>query len=135
MKLFSVYKYINFNFSVKVWPCVSPIRNVYSRVNTDAVLQFSADLTNLIAPRQFDVKFFNGSTKARITYNSDRSFRTEVLPGFNITGYTNGNVYFTLPDIQQNDTGVYILTSAGFSTKCNCLYMLGKYMLKYFFHS
>jgi hypothetical protein len=74
----------------------------------------------------FEVKFFDGSAKARITYISDRSFRTDVLPGLNITGNTDGNVVVTLPNIQQNDTGVYILTSAGFSTKCNCLYMLGK---------
>ncbi|XP_060582487.1 carcinoembryonic antigen-related cell adhesion molecule 6-like [Ruditapes philippinarum] len=112
--------------AVKAWPCVSPIRKVFSRVNTDAVLQFSADLTNLNSPIQFDVRFFDNSFKARITYYPDRSPTTDVLPGLNITGDTDGTVVVTLPNIQENDTGFYILTSPGTSLKCNSLYMLGR---------
>jgi hypothetical protein len=79
----------------------------------------------------FSVKFINDRTKATIRFYPDRSPpTTDVLPGLNITGDTDGNVVVTLPSIQQNDTGVYILTSPGFSQKCNCLYMLGKYMIK-----
>ncbi|XP_060580488.1 CD166 antigen-like, partial [Ruditapes philippinarum] len=111
--------------AVKAWPCVSPIRKVFSRVNTDTLLQFSADLTNLIAPRVFDVKFFDGSFKARITYYPDRSPTTDVLPGLGTAVDRDGDVVLLLPNIQHNDTGVYILTTAGISSKCNCLYMLG----------
>ncbi|XP_060580489.1 peroxidasin homolog [Ruditapes philippinarum] len=121
----SIFVILAVIIAVKAWPCVSPIRKVFSRVNTDAVLQFTADLTNLKSPRMFEVSFFDGRAKARITYISDRSFITDVLPGLNITGDTDGNVVVTLPYIQQNDTGVYILTTAGIPSKCNCLYMLG----------
>ncbi|XP_060565811.1 cell adhesion molecule 3-like [Ruditapes philippinarum] len=122
---FSIFVVFCVVIAVKAWTCLLPVRKLYSRVNTDAVLQFTADLTNLNSPRMFDVKFFDGSIKARIIYYQDRSPRTEVLPGFNITGDTDGNVVVTLPNIQHNDTGVYIFTRAGISSKCNCLYMLG----------
>ncbi|XP_060565437.1 hemicentin-1-like, partial [Ruditapes philippinarum] len=111
--------------TVEAWPCVSPIRKMYSRVNSDAALQFSADLTNLNSPRIFDIKFHDNSIKARITYNTDKSSTTDALSGFSITGNNAGNVVVTLTNVQQNNAGVYTCSATGFSTKCNCLYILG----------
>ena len=104
---------------------MSPIRKYYSRINSSIDIQFSADLTNLNSPRQFEVGFYDGSAKARITYYTDRSFRAQTLPGINITSDTAGNVIVTMEDVQENNAGVYILASAGFYTKCSCLYILG----------
>ncbi|XP_060566315.1 uncharacterized protein LOC132725237, partial [Ruditapes philippinarum] len=111
--------------SVKSWPCVSPIRKVYSRVNSGAVLQFSADLIDLSSPKQFEVKFHDGiGIKARIIYNPDKTFTTDALSGVSITGDTDGKVVVTLANVQQSNAGVYTMASAGLSTKCNCLYIL-----------
>ncbi|XP_060602041.1 carcinoembryonic antigen-related cell adhesion molecule 5-like [Ruditapes philippinarum] len=111
--------------SVKSWPCASPIRKVYSRENSDVVLRFSADFSNLNSPRLFDINFYDDSIKARITYNPDKTSTTDALPGVSITGDTAGNVVVTLANVQQSNAGVYTLASAGLSTKCNCLYILG----------
>ena len=113
-------------FSVKAWTCVSPIRNVYSRVNTDAVVQFNADLTNLNAPRQFDVHFYDGTAKGRITYSADKSSSVQTASGVSVTADTSGNVAVTLNNIQENNAGIYTLISAGLSTRCNSLYILGR---------
>ncbi|XP_060553988.1 carcinoembryonic antigen-related cell adhesion molecule 5-like [Ruditapes philippinarum] len=110
--------------SVKSWPCALPISKAYSHVDSDAVLQFSADLTNLNSPRKFEIKFYDGSTKARITYNTDKTSTPEALPGFSITGGSDGNVVVTLANVQQSNAGIYTMTVAGFPTKCNCLYIL-----------
>ncbi|XP_060604516.1 carcinoembryonic antigen-related cell adhesion molecule 5-like [Ruditapes philippinarum] len=110
---------------VKSWPCESPIRKAYSRVNSNATLQFVADLTDLTTPRLFEVGFYDGSAKARITYNPDKSSRPSAAPGVSITGDTDGNVVVTLANVQENNAGIYIMTSTGFATKCSCLYILG----------
>ncbi|XP_060599665.1 carcinoembryonic antigen-related cell adhesion molecule 5-like, partial [Ruditapes philippinarum] len=111
---------------VKSWPCESPIRKTYSRVNSSATLQFTADLNGLDAlGRPFEVKFYNGTGKARITFYSDKDPRPSHGPDVSITGDSDGNVDFTLANVQENNAGVYIMVTPGFATKCSCLYILG----------
>ncbi|XP_053391544.1 carcinoembryonic antigen-related cell adhesion molecule 5-like, partial [Mercenaria mercenaria] len=111
---------------VEGWPCVSPIGRVYSQINTDSVLQFTADLTNLNSPRRFVVKFYDDTIQAVIRYNTDRSsLNLDAQPGVSITGDTTGNVVVTLFDVVQSNAGTYTMDSTGVPLRCNCLYILG----------
>ncbi|XP_060593359.1 uncharacterized protein LOC132747847 [Ruditapes philippinarum] len=126
MKLLDLCLLRDIFITVKSWPCLSPIRKAYSRVNSSATLEFTADLKDLeTLGRQFEVRFYDGTPKARITFDTDKDPKLEAPSGVSITGDSAGNVVVTLANVQENNAGIYIMINAGFVSKCNCLYILG----------
>ncbi|XP_053389839.1 contactin-4-like [Mercenaria mercenaria] len=126
MKFTAVILLTDIFITAEGWPCLTPVREVYSQINTAAVLQFTADLTNLNSPRTFFVKFHDGTVRAMIRYNADKSYTTDSQPGVSITANTAGIVAVTFESVQKNSAGIYTFGSAGFSFRCNCLYILGE---------